>query len=84
MSEVTVDRAAQLLMMKQQLSTRGGRDFVWHCLTHTRLFYNTFTADANMHSYNAGKRSHGLWLELELKEASPGDYLKMITENYNG
>ena len=77
-------RAAELLMLAAQMGTRSGRDFVWFCLRGTSLFCNIFNVDPVLHAYNAGKREHGLWLERELKEAAPDQYMTMIMENKDG
>ena len=77
-------RAAELLMLSGQMSTQSGRDFVWLCLRHTSLFCNIFNVDPVLHAYNAGKREHGLWLERELKEAAPDQYMMMLMENQDG
>jgi len=41
----------------------------------------TFDPDPIKHAHNAGRRSVGLWLEAEMREASPGGYVTMIKEN---
>ena len=78
------DRAAELLAISNVMSSEGGRDFIWRCLQTTGYLYSTFDRDSLIHAYNAGKRDSGLWLEAEIKEASPDLYLKMLKEHLDG
>ena len=76
-------RRAELLVIQNTMSNEGGRDFMWRCLQNTGIFSSTFHADPITHSFSAGGREHGLWLERELKEAAPDQYIKMLKEHIN-
>ena len=78
-----VDRKAELLAIQNLMRTEEGRSFMYNQLQYCKVFANTFDEDTNKHSYNAGLRVGGLHLESELKEAAPGEYLKMIEEAIN-
>lgn len=76
-------RDLELLTIRQVMKTENGRSFMWRCLQNCCVFENIFNADPVLHAYNAGAREHGLWLERELKEAAPDDYVKMLKEHIN-
>ena len=76
-------RELELLTIRQVMKTENGRAFMWRCLQNCMTFDNIFHQDATVHAYNAGAREHGLWLERELKEAAPEDYIKMRQEHVN-
>ena len=77
-------RELELLSIRNIMKTENGRDFMWRCLQNCCTFESIFNADSIQHSFNAGQRSHGLWLDAELKEAATDDYFKMLREHYNG
>ena len=77
-------RELELLAMRNTLSTEGGRAFMWRCLLNCGTFETMFTIDPFQHAFGAGMRSHGVWLDAELREASPNDYYKMMRENNDG
>ena len=77
-------RESELLEVQNVMATEGGRNFIWRCLQQSGIFSSTFVKDPHVHSMIAGQREHGLWLERELKEAAPSEYLKMIKEHING
>jgi len=76
-------RELELLSIRNIMKTENGRSFVWRCLQNCCTFENIFNSDTIQHAHNAGARSHGLWLEAELKEAATDDYFKMLKEQYN-
>ncbi len=75
------NRELELLTVRNLMKTENGRSFMWRCLQNCCTFESIFNTDAMLHSYNSGKRSHGLWLDVELREAAPEDYYKMLKEN---
>jgi hypothetical protein len=77
-------RDLELLTIRQLMKTENGRGFMYRCLQNCCVFENIFDVDPVRHAYRAGLRDHGLWLERELKEASPDDYIKMLKEHING
>jgi len=74
-------RELELIAIRNTMSTEIGRTFMWRCLQNAGVFESMFSNDTNQHSFNAGKRSHGLWLNSELKEAATDDYFKMLKEH---
>lgn len=74
-------RDLELFTIRQIMKNENGRSFMWRCLQNCCTFENIFSADSAQHAYNAGMRSHGLWLDAELREAGIDDYLKMVKEN---
>lgn len=48
-----------------------------HCLSR----HPVFSANAMEMSRNAGKQELGLWIESQLRDADPDNYLKMLAEN---
>lgn len=74
-------RELELLTMRNIMKTENGRSFMYRCLQNCCTFENIFNTDVQQHSYNAGLRSHGVWLDAELKEAATDDYFKMLKEN---
>jgi hypothetical protein len=81
--KVKDSRGLELLNTENLMRSEGGRKVLFNHLQYCRVFVNIFDKDTNQHNYNAGLRAGGLRLEDELKEASPGLYLKMIEENIN-
>ena len=76
-------RGLELLTMENVMKTVEGRKFMLNLLHYCGVSESMFDKDPIQHAYNAGKRSAGLHLEEELKEASPYYYLKMIEEDIN-
>ena len=79
--DLSKERELELLTIRNIMKTENGRLFMWHCLQNCCTFENIFNKDTIQHSYNSGLRSHGLWLDQELREASTDDYYKMLKEN---
>lgn len=74
-------RELELLSLQNIMKTENGRSVMWRCLQNCCTFENIFNNDSVQHSYNAGLRGHGLWLDAELREAALDDYFKMLKEN---
>lgn len=74
-------RELELLSIRNIMKTENGRAFMWRCLQNCCTFESIFSNDAAQHAYNSGLRSHGLWLDDELRDAAPDDYYKMLKEN---
>lgn len=74
-------RELELLTIRNIMKSENGRAFMWRCLQNCCTFETIFSKDTVQHSYNAGLRSHGLWLDDELREAATEDYYKMLKEN---
>jgi hypothetical protein len=74
-------REVELYSISVVMKTENGRCFMWRCLQNCYTFETVFNTDAHLHAFNSGKRSHGLWLDEEIREAAPDDYFKMLKEN---
>lgn len=74
-------RELELLSIRNIMKTENGRSFVWRCLQNCCTFEGVFNNDAMQLAHNAGLRSHGLWLDDEIREAARDDYFKMLKEN---
>lgn len=75
-------RELELFGIRNIMKTENGRAFMMACLDGCCTFEGTFSIDTHQHAFNAGRRSHGLWLQSELQHASPDDYFKMIKEHF--
>lgn len=75
------ERELELLVIRNIMQTEGGRAFMWRSLQNCCTFENVFSKDPSIHSFNAGLRSHGLWLDAELREADLRNYYLMLNEN---
>lgn len=74
-------RELELLTIRTIMKTENGRSFMWRCLQNCCTFTSVFNTDPTQHVFNSGLRSHGLWLDAELREAASDDYFKMLREN---
>lgn len=74
-------RELELLTIRGVMKTENGRAFMMRCLQNCCTFNSVYNNDTHMHAFNSGVRSHGLWLDAELREAAPDDYFKMLKEN---
>ena len=75
------NREIQLLTICNIMRTENGRSFMYRCLHQSGVYGIVFDKDSHQHAFNSGAREHGLWLEAELKEAAPDEYLQMLKEN---
>lgn len=76
-------RELELLTIRNIMKTENGRSFMWRCLENCGTFSDIFCIDTLQHARNSGKRTHGLWLDSELREAAKDEYFLMLKENYN-
>ena len=74
-------RELELLTIRNIMKLETGRALMWRCLQNCCTFESIYSNEASQHSFNAGLRSHGLWLDEELREAATDDYYKMLKEN---
>jgi len=74
-------RELEKYCISQVMNTENGRAFMYRCLQDCGTFENIFNVDPVLHAHSAGKRSHGLWLISELKDAALDNYFKMLKEN---
>jgi len=57
-----------------------GRNFVWHLLSSTGLYDDSFTGNSSTF-YNEGKRAVGLRLITELEDVCPSEFITMWQEH---
>lgn len=63
------------------LSTQNGRRFCWRYLGKCGNYHTSFDAgNPHITSFNEGARNIGLQLMVDLEEADPEAFLKMIEE----
>jgi hypothetical protein len=74
-------RNLELMAIQDIMSKKDGRSFMYRILQHAGTFNETFNESQAIHSYNAGRRSNGLFVESEIKQAAPENYIKMIQEH---
>ncbi len=55
------------------------RHFLWRMIARTGMFAETFTPNASVHSYNAGRASVGRMMWGEIEEASHDALLQMLS-----
>jgi hypothetical protein len=79
--ERKVIRELEKQAISSVMRTETGRGFMFKCLQNCGTFSSSFSEDTHKHAYFAGMRSHGLWLDGELRSAAPEDYYKMLREN---
>jgi len=65
--------------LKEVLSTREGRRFLWRLLTECKVFSSIWTPSAQIH-YFAGRHDLGLWLMAEIENADQEAFLTMLKE----
>jgi hypothetical protein len=71
----------ELQAIRSVMRTENGRGFMYKCLMNCGTFVNNYCEDTHTHAYRAGLRSHGVWLDSELRHAATEDYYKMLREN---
>jgi len=74
-------RNLELMAIQDIMSKKDGRAFMFRLMEHSGVFQDTFHADSAISAYKSGRRSNGLFLESEIKQAAPENYIKMIQEH---
>ena len=67
--------------LRQCLSTREGRWFIWDLLGRTGLFHDAFTDEPTRMAYIVGQQSIGKQMLAEIGEVRPEAWLQMTKEN---
>ena len=75
------ERDLQQLVIQNFMKNEGGRAFMWRCLQNCCTFETIYSGNESQHSFNAGKRDHGVWLDQELRSAAKDNYYLMLKEN---
>ena len=66
--------------LKEILSTKSGRRFIWRLLEHCKVFESIWHPSALIH-YNAGKQDVGHFIMAEIISADTSAFQKMMEEN---
>ena len=74
-------RELELLTIRNTMSNESGRAFMWRCLQNCCTFESIYNESAARSNFNSGLRSHGLWLDQELRTATKDNYYLMLKEN---
>jgi len=77
-------RGIQKLELTRLMEQASFRRFVLRLLEEAGVDHNGFHLDPHAAAYNSGARRVGFWVENELKEASPANYLLMLKEQLDG
>ena len=81
--KIIVKATKHALNIENIMRSEGGRNYMNSLLQYCGVNEIMFDKDASQHSFNTGLRAVGVHIQNELKEASPGFYIKMIEENIN-
>lgn len=73
-------RDRELNDVRNILSTREGRRFVWRLLGHCKVFSSVWHASALIH-YNAGMQDVGHYILADINDADPALLVLMMKEN---
>ncbi len=84
MTGTNIARDLEKEQVKGIMGTREGRHFMWRLLEQSGTFADCFDVDPYIHANNAGRRSLGVWLDSEIRDAAPGSYETMIKEHIDG
>lgn len=66
------------VLLREQMATENGREFVEKLLSLTGVFTSTFDQDPRVTAYREGRRDMGLHL---MKMMEPEDYILMLEES---
>ena len=72
-------REQELADVKEVLSTRGGRRFLWRLLGQCKVHGSIWENSAKIH-YNAGQQDVGHRIMAEIIEANEESYFQMMRE----
>lgn len=81
--DVKNEREFEILAIQGIMNNKDGRHFMWRLLKNAGMFDDSFNADPYVNARNVGSRANGVFLNNELKEAAPVNYMKMIEEHIN-
>lgn len=73
-------RAADLQVVKNLLSTETGRSWVWRFLEFCHVYTQSFDGEALSTVFNEGQRSVGNKFLIEITKADPDAYVAMMKE----
>lgn len=76
-TKAQLERERQVEELREILSTKGGRYFVWRILTYCNLYKTLSWADAHQMAILSGMRDVGLYTVGEINEVDPSGKLLM-------
>lgn len=79
-----IDRANEIVDVKELLETPAGRRFIWRLLTLAGVYRSSFASDIAVMAKNEGRRELGLVLLTDVTIADPDAYTKLIKEQKRG
>lgn len=74
-------RQLELEDVKYISQSQQGRRFLWRLLNHCSVYGSIFNTNALTQSHNSGRQDVGHFVQGELVQASPENYLKMQNEH---
>jgi hypothetical protein len=76
-------RRREIADLRDVLSTRSGRRFLWRLLSHCRPFASIWESSARIH-YNSGQQDVGHFILSEIQSADQESFFLMMKENKEG
>lgn len=73
-------RQSELEDLRYLLQSQQGRRFFWRLLSHCSVYNSIFNTNALTQSHNSGRQDIGHFVQGEIVQASPDNYLKMQNE----
>lgn len=64
------------------IRTPGGRRFISSLLIEAGYFNDTYSSDVEKMKHNTSKRSVGVWLVEQAKQADEDHFLQLLKENF--
>lgn len=80
LEKTKAERDQEVSDLRQVMSTRAGRAFVWRILAEAGVFRISYTGNSDTY-FNEGRRALGVALFADINEFCFGDYLKARSEN---
>ena len=75
-----IEEIRRLDDVREVLSTRGGRRFLWRYLGLCHMYSSSFTGDPITTAFKEGERNVGLKIQADINEADPEKILLMMKE----
>lgn len=76
-----IKRQIELEDVRYLMQSQQGRRFFWKLLGHCQVYGSIFNTNALTQSHNSGRQDVGHFVQGEIVQASPENYLKMQSEH---
>lgn len=76
-----IKRQGEIEDLKYLMQSHQGRRFFWRLLSHCQVYHSIFNTNALTQSHNAGMQDIGHFVQGEIVQASPENYIKMQNEH---